>query len=64
MDERKFKVGQSVSFSSGFGRADANGVYTVTQLLPFEGDDHQYRIKSVNEPYERVAKESYLSRIK
>lgn len=64
MDEHKFKVGQSVSFMSGFGRAGANDVYTVTQLLPFEGDDHQYRIKSANEPYERVAKESYLSRIK
>jgi hypothetical protein len=65
MDEHKFKVGQSVSFMSGpFGRAGANDIYTVTQLLPFEGEDRQYRIKSANEPYERVAKESYLSSLK
>ena len=65
MDEHKFKVGQSVNFMSGpFGRAGVNDIYTVTQLLPFEGEDHQYRIKSANEPYERVAKESYLSRAK
>lgn len=65
MEEHKYKVGQSVSFMSGpFGRASTNDIYTVTQLLPFEGDDQQYRIKSANEPYERVVKESYLSRLK
>ena len=64
MDERKFKVGQSVSFASGpFGRGGTNGIYTIMQLLPPEGDDYQYRIKSANEPHERVAKESQLSRV-
>ena len=39
--EHKFKVGQSVSFTSGpFGRGGTNGIYKVTQLLPPEGDDH------------------------
>jgi hypothetical protein len=62
--EHKFKVGQSVSFMSGpFGRGGANGIYTVTQLLPPEGDDYQYRIKTAHEPHERVAKESQLDRI-
>jgi hypothetical protein len=37
-------------------------VYKVTQLLPPEGDDRQYRIKSADEPHERVAKESQLNR--
>jgi hypothetical protein len=31
-------------------------------VLPLEGDDQQYRIKSANEPHERVAKESQLER--
>ena len=54
--EHKFKVGQSVRFTSGpFGRGGTNGSYKVTQLLPSEGDDHQYRIKNVDEPHERVA---------
>jgi hypothetical protein len=62
--EHKYKVGQSVSFTSGpFGRGGTNGVYKVTQLLPPEGDDYQYRIKNANEPHERVVKESQLDRI-
>ncbi|MGH6674326.1 MAG: hypothetical protein ACRECV_20450 [Xanthobacteraceae bacterium] len=64
MPEHKFKVGQSVSFTSGpFGRGGTNGVYTVTLLLPPEGDDFQYRIKNANEPHERVVKESQLDRV-
>ena len=30
----------------------------ITQLLPPEGEAFQYRIKNVNEPHERVAKEN------
>jgi hypothetical protein len=62
--EDKFKVGQSVSFTSGpFGRGGTNDIYKVTQLLPAEGDDHQYRIKNADEPHERVVKENQLDRI-
>lgn len=62
--EHKYKLGQSVSLTSGvFGRGSANGIYKVTQLLPPEGDDYQYRIKNADEPHERVVKESQLSRI-
>jgi hypothetical protein len=60
----KFKVGQSVRFMSGpFGRGSTNDIYAITQLLPSEGDDYQYRIKNVDEPHERVVKESQLNRI-
>ena len=31
-------------------------------LLPSEGDEQQYRIKSATEPHERVAKQSQLER--
>jgi hypothetical protein len=64
VNEHKFKVGQSVSYMSGpFGRGGLSGVYKITQLLPPEGDDYQYRIKSASEPHERVVKESQLSRV-
>ena len=63
MSDHKFKIGQSVLYSSGpFGRGSTSGVYKVTQLLPPEGDDRQYRIKSSDEPHERVVKESELHR--
>jgi hypothetical protein len=61
--EHKFKVSQSVSFTSGpFGRAGTNGIYMVTHVLPPEGDDCQYRIKNADEPHERVVRESQLNR--
>ena len=63
MSDHKFKVGQSVSYTTGpFGRASATSIYMITALLPPHGEDQQYRIKSPNEPHERVAKESELAR--
>ena len=63
VSDHKFKIGQSVHYTSGpYGRGTANGVYKITQLLPPEGDDRQYRIKSASEPHERVVKESQLAR--
>ena len=59
----KFKIGQSVNYTSGlFSVIRGSGIYTITQLLPPEGDDFQYKIKSAAEPHERVAKESQLNR--
>jgi hypothetical protein len=46
-----------------FVRDRAPGVYQVTHLLPPEGKVFQYRIKNINEPHERVAKESELRRV-
>jgi hypothetical protein len=59
----KYLVGQTVQYTAGaFGRSGASGSFRIVKLLPSEGDDYQYRIKSVGEPYERVAKESQLDR--
>jgi hypothetical protein len=60
----KYRVGETVYYTSPtFGRAAATGSYTVVKLLPSEGDDYQYRIKSSGEAFERVAKESQLDRM-
>ena len=60
----KYHVGETVYYTSPtFGRAAASGSYTVVKLLPSEGDDYQYRIKSSGEAFERVAKESQLDKI-
>lgn len=63
MSNHKFRIGESVLYRSGTrGLSAASGVYKITQLLPSESDDCQYRIKSFDEPHERVIKESDLKR--
>jgi hypothetical protein len=57
----KFKVGQTVRYRAQFGHATAAD-YKIMQRLPTEDDELRYRIKSANEPHERVAKESQLRR--
>jgi hypothetical protein len=59
MSGHKYKIGQLVNY---LGRDRAPGLYQVTQLLPPEGEEFQYRIKNINEPHERVAKERELRR--
>jgi hypothetical protein len=53
----KYQIGQLVNYLS---RERASGFYQITQLLPPEGEAFQYRIKNVNEPHERIAKEYEL----
>lgn len=61
MNAHKFQVGQNVYFTSGpISRPGATGSYQVLKLLPSDGSDYQYRIKSPAEAFERVAKESQL----
>jgi hypothetical protein len=63
LSNHKFRIGESVLYRSGIhGPSAASGVYKITQLLPSESDDCQYRIKSFDEPHERVVKESELKR--
>jgi len=63
MARHKFKVGQLVDFvSPRSGAPAARRQYEIVRLLPIENGDVLYRIKSKGEPFERVAKESELSR--
>jgi hypothetical protein len=57
VSSHKFKIGQSVNYTSGPFGGRVGAVYKIMQLLPPEGDDLQYKIKSIAEAYERVAKE-------
>jgi hypothetical protein len=58
----KFNVGQTVQFqpSEGFPRTTAGGLYDVTRQLPERNGEFEYRVKSRNEPHERIVKESEL----
>ena len=60
--KHKYLVGETVYFTaSNVARPAASGTYEVIRLLPTDGDDCQYRIKSSTEAFERVAKESQLA---
>jgi hypothetical protein len=60
--KHKYLVGEAVYFTaSNVARPAASGTYEVIRLLPTDGDDCQYRIKSSTEAFERVAKESQLA---
>ena len=63
MAHHKFKVGQLVDLAAPrAGVATSGRQYEVLRLLPADGGELQYRLKSRSEPFERVAKESELSR--
>lgn len=58
----KFKVGQTVDFSPSLrGLASSTRLYKVTRVLPTEGRERLYRIKTIAEVFERVARESELA---
>ncbi len=60
--KNKFAVGETVYFTaSNVARPASTGTYEVIRVLPTDGDERQYRIKSSTEAFERVAKESQLA---
>lgn len=59
----KFKVGQMVDFApSKTGVPASARSYKIMQLLPSEGGERLYRIKTIAETFERIARESELLR--
>ena len=59
----RFKMGQHVRYTPNvFVRDAVAGAYTIVRQLPPSGEEHQYRIKSVDENFERVVRESELER--
>ncbi len=59
MPSHKFNIGDIVTLKPG--RNVPGGVYEVIKRLPGNGEC-EYRIKSGNEPHERVARESELTK--
>jgi hypothetical protein len=62
MASHKFHVGEIVSIRPIVSRNVPGGAYEVTKLLPHNGREYEYRIKSASEEHERVAGESELIR--
>ncbi len=62
MAHHRFKVGQLVDFSPARrGMPTAGRPYEIVRLLPNEGGEFLYRVRSKGETFERVARESELS---
>lgn len=56
-----FKVGERVVLTPA--RRDPHvprGTYTITRLMPLEGAERLYRVKSPLDPHERVVSEGQL----
>jgi hypothetical protein len=63
MPGHKFHIGEIVELSPSTLRRAVGGVYEVTKRLPeSDAGEYQYRVKSINEPHERVVRESELSK--
>ena len=61
-DTHRFKVGQSVRYSSSaLRRFGSNNSFKIVKLMPSDGGPRQYRIKSASEAHERVAQEHELN---
>ncbi len=61
MANYKYKVGQMVNFNPARATIPASiREYKILRQLPFEGGERSYRIKTIAEQYERIAKESEL----
>jgi hypothetical protein len=58
----KFHVGETVTMAPATSRNVPGGVYEVIKQLPDTSGERQYRIKSMSEPHERVARESELTK--
>ena len=63
MPHHSFAVGQKLEFDPGkFDGTAARGTYTVVCLLPNDGSDREYRVRSARDGHERVVRESELRR--
>ena len=63
MPTHKFQIGQTVFLTPFPIQKILGGAYTVTRKLPERNGEFEYRVKSANEPHERVVAESELSNV-
>lgn len=63
MSDHKYSLGQVVNFTlSGRNRGNGLASCKIMRLLSTDGDDPQYRVRLNSEVFERVARESQLSK--
>lgn len=62
MPDHKFRIGEIVFLTPSLDRNVPGGAYVVTRQLPEQHGEFEYRIRSVHEPHERVARESELKK--
>jgi hypothetical protein len=61
MSDHRFQIGETVEFTNGNVIIPrASETCEILRLLSTDGDDPQYRIKVLEEGFERVARESQL----
>jgi hypothetical protein len=60
MPTYKFQIGQTVFLDPAHNLNIPGGACIVTKKLPESNGELEYRVRSVNEPYERVVRESEL----
>jgi len=63
MPTYKFQIGQTVFLVPSHNLNIPGGACVVTKKLPESNGEFEYRVRSVNEPYERVVRESELSNV-
>jgi hypothetical protein len=59
----QFRIGQTVLLCRASYRLPSVGDFKIVRVLPDEGGQQQFRIKSDPETYERVVKESDLEQV-
>jgi hypothetical protein len=61
MAAAKFEVGQIVTFDRGTGDGHIpQGTFTILRVMPVEGGERSYRVRSTNDGQERVLPEGQL----
>ena len=60
MPTYKFQIGQTVFLNPSHILNIPGGACIVTKKLPERNREFEYRVRSANEPYERVVRESDL----
>ena len=61
MSTHKFRVGQMVDFFPSQRALSASvRAYKILRLMPSDAGELLYRIKTISEPFERVARECEL----
>ncbi len=62
MSDARFRIGQSVRYQApSITRKQGQDGYVIERVMPLDGEEFEYRIKSSAEQHQRVAKESQLT---